>query len=180
MQNTSKNEFSYKLRLSYSQQLSDEMLINLNANTKEREALANRMNIELIQELKASISIINIKPGCFKVTGIIDSELIQVDSTSGDMQEYSVNDTFEEIFAFQEVLDSEENNTFAEQLEIEAIENSILDLGEIVAQNLSLALEPLFANPQGFYSENTVFSAGLDELDDDSKPFSMLRDLKMK
>ena len=180
MQNISKNEFSYKLRLSHFQQLSDAMQINLNANTKEREALASRMNIESIQDLKASISIINIKPGCFKVTGIIDSELIQIDSTSGDLQNFLVNDTFEEIFAFQEVLDSEEINNFEEQLEIEAIENSILDLGEIVAQNLSLALEPLFSNSQCFYSKNTVFSSGVDDLDVDCKPFSVLKNLKMK
>jgi uncharacterized metal-binding protein YceD (DUF177 family) len=154
--------------------------INLKANTKEREALAYRMGIESIQNLKASISIVNTKVGCFRVTGIIDSELIQVDSASGDKQEFSINDTFEEIFAFQETLDSEETNTFEKQFEVEAIENSILDLGEIVTQNLSLALEPLFANSQGFYSENAVFSAGRDDLDVESRPFDVLKDLKMK
>ena len=180
MQNTTENEFSYELRLSYSQQLCGVMQINLNANTKERKALANRIDIESIQKLKASISIVNTKAGCFTVTGNIDSELVQIDSASGDMQEFLINDTFEEIFAFQEALDSGEINTFEKQLEVEVIENSILDLGEIVAQNLSLALEPLFSKSQGFQSENIRFSAGINDLDVDSNPFSALRELKMR
>jgi len=180
MQNIPKNELSYELRLSYSQQLCDVMQINLNANMKEREALASRIDIESLQNLKASISIVNIKVGFFKVTGKIDSELVQIDSASGDMQEFLINDTFEEVFAFQEALDSEELNTFEKQLEVEVIENSILDLGEIVAQNLSLALEPLFSNSQDFRSENARFSAGVDGLDEDSNPFSALRELKMR
>ena len=60
-----KEELPHKLDVTYSPQLSGEVKIAIKANSKERNELATRFNLDSIKTLMASLLVINTKPGFF-------------------------------------------------------------------------------------------------------------------
>jgi hypothetical protein len=100
------------------------------------------------------------------------------DSDNGEILEFSVYEPFEELFAFRESFNGTENRDKKKQFDFEFIENNNIDLGEIVSQNLSLVLEPLFINSCGVTQESVVFSDDFDNEKEISNPFSVLREWK--
>ena len=173
-----KNDLSYQIHLIYSSSLSDPIEIELRANADELRKLADRLNLKSIRKLTSSVLLMNVEPGVFKVTGILDSNLVVSDSDNGESLEFSVNDPFEELFAFSEFFNETVDRDKNKQFDFELIENNIIDLGELVSQNLSLALEPLFINSYGVAEESVVFSDDFDNEKEISNPFSVLRDWK--
>ena len=142
--------------------------------------LATRFNIQSIDTLVATLSIINTKPGFFHVKGIIDSDLNILDSEVNDIIEFTLNDYFDELFALPEALESDDEKDLKNQFDYELIENNIVPLGEVVAQNFSLALEYLFLNSPSSTTQNIVFSDELNEKNIEDNPFAVLKKLGMK
>ena len=175
-----KEELPYKLDVTYSPELSGVVKIVIKANSKERNGLATRLHLDSIKTLMASLSIINTKPGFFFVKGTIDSDLTLLDSETNEMVDFTLNDHFEELFAFPEALDSGDEKNLKNQFDFELIENNTLPLGEVVAQNLSLALEYLFLNLPRSTTQNIVFSDKSDEKNIVDGPFAVLRALNEK
>ena len=103
-----KEELPHKFDVTYSSQLSEEVKIVIKANSKERSELAIRFNLQSINTLVATLSIINTKPGFFHVRGIIDSELTMLDSEVKDIIDFTLNDLFDELFVLPEVVESED------------------------------------------------------------------------
>ena len=66
------------------------------------------------------------------------------------------------------------------QFDLELIENNFLPLGEVVAQNFSLALEYLFLNLPGSTTQNIIFSDESNEKNIVDGPFAVLRALNEK
>ena len=175
-----KEELPHKLDVTYSPQLSGEVKIVIKANSKERNELATRFNLDSIKNLMASLTVINTKPGFFCVKGIIDSDLTLLDSEINEMVDFTINDHFEELFAFPEALDSGDEKNLKNQFDFELIENNTLPLGEVVAQNLSLALEYLFLNLPGSTTQNIVFSDDSNDKNIVDGPFAVLKALDEK
>ena len=173
-----KNDLSHQIHLIYSRNISDPIKIELRANVNELRKLADRLNLKSIRKFKSSILIMNVEPGVFKVTGILDSDVLVSDSDNGEILEFSVYEPFEELFAFRESFNGTENRDKKKQFDFELIENNNIDLGEIVSQNLSLALEPLFINSCGLTEASVVFSDDFDNEKEISNPFSVLREWK--
>ena len=153
-----KEELPHKFDVTYSSQLSEEVKIVIKANSKERSELAIRFNLQSINTLVATLSIINTKPGFFHVKGIIDSDITMLDSEASDIIDFRLNDLFDELFALPEVVESEDGKDLKNQFDFELIENNVIPLGEAVAQNFSLALEYLFLNSPSSTTQNIVFS----------------------
>jgi hypothetical protein len=175
-----KEELPHKHGVIYSPQLSGEVKIIIKANSKERNELATRFNLYSIKTLMASLSLTNTKPGFFCVKGTIDSDLTIFDPEIDDIMDFTLNDHFEELFAFPEALDSGDEKDLKNQFELELIENSFIPLGEVVAQNFSLALEYLFLNLPGSTTQNIVFSDELNEKNVMDGPFAVLKVLGEK
>ena len=175
-----KEELPHTYDVIYSSQQSEEVKIVIKANSKQRSELATRFNLYSINTLMATLSIINTKPGFFHVNGIIDSDLKILDSEINDVLDFTLNDNFEELFAFPEALDSGDEKNLKNQFDFELIENNTLPLGEVVAQNLSLALEYLFLNLPRSTTQNIVFSDKSDEKNIVDGPNAVLRALNEK
>ena len=175
-----KEELPHKLDVTYSPQLSGEVEITIQANSKERNELATRFNLDSIKTLMASLLVINTKPGFFCVKGTIDSDLTHLDSEVNEMVDFTLNDHFEELFAFLEALDGEEEKNLKNRFDFELIENNTLPLGEVVAQNFSLALEYLFLNLPGSTTQNIVFSDDSNDKNIVDGPFAVLKALDEK
>jgi len=175
-----KEELPHKLDVTYSPQLSGAVKIMIKANSKQRDELATRFSLYSIKTLMASLSVINTKPGFFCVKGIIDSDLTLFDSETNEMADFTLNDHFEELFAFSEALDSGDQKNLKNQFDFELIENNTLPLGEVVAQNFSLALEYLFLNLPRSTTQNIVFSDESNEQNILDGPFAVLKALDKK
>ena len=175
-----KEELPYKLDVTYSPELSGVVKIVIKANSKERNGLATRFNLGSIKTLMASLSIINTKPGFFFVKGTIDSDLTLLDSETNEMVDFTLNDHFEELFAFLEALDRDEEKNLKDRFDFELVENNTIPLGEVVAQNFSLALESLFLNLPGSTTQNIVFSDDSNEKNLVDGPFAVLKALDEK
>ena len=104
-----KNDLSHQIHLIYSRNISDPIKIELRANVNELRKLADRLNLKSIRKFKSSILIMNVEPGVFKVTGILDSDVLVSDSDNGEILEFSVYEPFEELFAFRESFNGTEN-----------------------------------------------------------------------
>ena len=128
----------------------------------------------------ASLSVINTKPGFLCVKGTIDADLTFLDSEINDVLDFTLNDNFEELFAFPEALDIGDEKNLKNQFDFELIENNVLPLGEVVAQNFFLALEYLFLNFPGSTTQNIVFSDELNEKNVIDGPFAALKALGEK
>ena len=174
-----KEELPHKFDVIYSFQLSEEVKIVIKANSKERSELATRFSLYSINTLMATLSIINTKPGFFHVNGIIDSDLKILDSENNIM-EFTLNDRFDELFALPEALESEDQKDLKNQFDFELIENNVVPLGEVVAQNFSLALEDLFLNSPSSTTQNIVFSDELNGKYIEDNPFAVLKTLGKK
>ena len=175
-----KQELPHKLDVTYSSQLLGEVKIVIKANSKERNELATRFNLDSIKTLMASLSVINTKPGFLCVKGTIDADLTFLDSEINDVVDFTLNDSFEELFAFPEALDIGDEKNLKNQFDFELIENNVLPLGEVVAQNFFLALEYLFLNLPGSTTQNIVFSDELNEKNVIDGPFAALKALGEK
>ena len=175
MSEITKEELSHKFDVTYSSQLSEEIKIVIKANSKQRSELATRFNLYSINTLMATLSIINTKPGFFHVKGIIDSDLKILDSEINDIIDFTLNDHFDELFALPEALESEDEKDVKNQFDFELIENNVVPLGEVVAQNFSLALEYLFVNSPSSTTQNIVFSDELNEKNVIDGPFAALK-----
>jgi len=177
MTEITKEELPHKFDVTYSSQLSEEIQIVIKANSKQRSELATRFNLHSINNLMATLSIINTKPGFFHVKGIIDSDLKILDSQINDIIDFTLNDHFDELFALPEALESEGEKDLKNQFDFELIENNVVPLGEVVAQNFSLALEYLFLTPPSSTTQNIVFSDELNEKNIEDNPFAVLKTL---
>ena len=94
--------------------------------------------------------------------------------------EFTLNDHFDELFVLPEALESEDQKDLKNQFDFELIENNVVPLGEVVAQNFSLALEDLFLNSPSSTTQNIVFSDELNEKDIEDNPFAVLKTLGKK
>ena len=177
MSEITKEELPHKFDATYSSQLSGEIKIIIKANSKQRSELATRFNLYSIDTLLGTLSIINTKPGFFRVKGIIDADLKILDSEINDIIDFTLNDHFDELFALPEALESEDEKDVKNEFDFELIENNVIPLGEVVAQNFSLALEYLFINSPSSTTQNIVFSDELNEKNIEDNPFAVLKTL---
>ena len=120
----------------------------IEANEAERRALAERLELEGIDRLKATLRLRRTRGGeMVEVTGELEAEVVQTCVVTLDPVRNTVRDTFEALFAPESLVpdypeEMEFDASILEEDFIEPIVNGRIDLGELTAQNLSLALDP--------------------------------------
>ena len=144
----------------------------------EREALARRFGITEISALEAGLKIRRVSSGVYNVSGAIEAEIIYIGVEAAEAMEFSLNEQFDEIFATPEGWRTLEENAIDGEVDAELVTEDFIDMGEIVAQNLSLALDPVLLEAGAFDDGAITYSSEAGEGDVPEHPFSALEILR--
>jgi uncharacterized metal-binding protein YceD (DUF177 family) len=148
----------------------------IEATEKERKALAERFELEAVNSLVADVRLEPMKSGMVRVSGHIDADVVQTCVVSLDSVPATVSEPFAALFAPPEMIGEEDGDididALAEDEEDlpEPILNHRIDIGELAAQHLSLALDPYPRAPGADFSdlrEHDDPEGGYDALSDE-------------
>ncbi|HYH38518.1 MAG TPA: DUF177 domain-containing protein [Azospirillum sp.] len=120
----------------------------IEADAAERKALAERFELEAIDRLKATVRLKRASGGeMIRVTGELEADVVQTCVVTLESVRNTVKDRFESLFAPPELVpepdeEMEFDASMADEDIIEPIVNGRIDIGELTAQHLSLALDP--------------------------------------
>lgn len=127
---------------------SRESVEKITATPAERVALAKRLDLVSLDSLTALVRLRRIRGGqMVRVTGELEAQVVQRCVVTLEPLPVPVRDTFQDLFAPAHLVPKDEAGleTLGLDDEVdppEAIENGRIDIGELVAQHLSLALDP--------------------------------------
>lgn len=140
----------------------------LNASAEERDALARRFEIAEIATLEASVRIQRTAAGVFTVTGTFEADIVFIGEEADEAMDFTVNEPIEEVFVTEQGWESLRESSVDGEVDAELLSDEIIDLGEAVAQNLSLALDPLLLEAGTLEAGAVTYTAGGE--DEDGKP----------
>ncbi len=154
----------------------------IEAEPAEREALAKRFGLPAIAALSARLEIVPIRAGGVagaRVTGDFAARVTQTCVVSLEPFETDVAEPIALDLLPPEALEAGEDADLYHDENVEPLDGDALDVGELVAQHLSLALDPHPRRP------GARFEPGPDAVGDSGvvtgdKPFAALGDLKRK
>lgn len=149
----------------------------IDAGEHERKALAERFELEAVNRLTAEVLLEPMKSGMVRVSGRLDADVVQTCVVSLDSVPAKLSESFAAVFAPPEMIGEEDGdidiNALAEDEEDlpEPILNHRIDIGELVSQHLSLALDPYPRAPGADFEELREHDApedGFDALSEDA------------
>jgi uncharacterized metal-binding protein YceD (DUF177 family) len=114
----------------------------ISANGEERAALAERFELQAIDRLEAEFTLRRAGNGVIHVKGTVRGEIVQSCVVTLDPVPARIEETFAADFAAEAKGQAEEEIDFEAADPPEAIRNGHIDLGELAAEHLSLALDP--------------------------------------
>ncbi len=120
----------------------------IEANDSERRALAERLELESIGSLVATVKLRAVRGGqMIRVSGTLEADVVQTCVVSLDPVPAHVSERFEALFAPPALIEDpgEEIDIdpyLSDEDEPEPMINNRIDIGELTAQHLSLGLDP--------------------------------------
>jgi uncharacterized metal-binding protein YceD (DUF177 family) len=115
----------------------------ISANAEERAALAQRFGLQAIDRLEADLTLHRAGNGVIHVEGTVRGEVVQSCVVTLEPVPARIEEAFAADFAAQSDRPSEEEEIDFEAADPpEPIRNGHIDLGELAAEHLSLALDP--------------------------------------
>lgn len=168
-------EFSHIVK--FSELGSDNPERSVTANDSEREALAKRFDLLVMQELGATYQL-KVDGNKVHLSGVIKAALEQPCSISGEPVAVTVDEQFKVVFLPRaEIPQSEDEIELAEEdCDIVEYEGNNIDVGEAIAQTLYLSLDPF---PRGPSADAVAEKQGL-KSEEEAGPFGALAALKDK
>lgn len=151
--------------------------VNLQATGEQCQALAHRFGLPAIHELAAQLNFKRINKKRVRVDATFDAKVEQICVVTLKPFVQQVNDGFSMVFSQEEeasVRLNEIDLDMNEEDEVEFLQGDKIDAGELVAESLSLALDPFPHAP------DATFQAVIDDDDTDKNAFSVLEKLKFK
>jgi uncharacterized metal-binding protein YceD (DUF177 family) len=151
--------------------------LEIEADASERAALARRFKLVSLDRLTASGTLSPVSRTLFRVTGSFEAEVVQSCVVTLDPVPARLVESFSALFGeggpgMAALVDAGE-----EEDEPEPIEGGAIDLGETVAQHLSLALDPYPRKPGASLPDE--YAAGAEGAESGRvKPFAGLGALK--
>jgi len=118
----------------------DEQSFEIAANKAERAALAKRFDLMALDSLTAVVRLGQIPGGLFRLTAELDADVTQACVVSLAPVQSWVEEGFTVLYGGGG--EAQEVNLDGAAETIEPIENGVIDIGEAVAQQLSLGLDP--------------------------------------
>ena len=139
---------------------------SIEAEPTERQALAERLGLVEVMSLTAKVELEPLaRSGFIRVNGRLTAQVVQTCVVTLEPVPASVSEAFDALFAPEDKMpeagdDLSIDPFAAEETLPEAMAGGVIDIGELVAQHLSLALDPY---PRAAGVEFTGF-------DDDGEP----------
>jgi uncharacterized metal-binding protein YceD (DUF177 family) len=147
--------------------------VNVDANEDERAALAKRFGLVSIGRLEAMVELIA-DGEAVDVRGRIAADVVQSCAISGDDLSTTIDEPLTLRFVPERPIEAAEIELEADELDEIPFKGDVFDLGEAVAQSLSLAIDPYAVGPN---AEQTRKEVGLNDKTA-SGPFAALAALK--
>ena len=126
----------------------DQTVREIEASPAECRLLAERFRLEAVRSLKATVRLIRLRghqSGMIRVKGALSAEVVQTCVVTLAAVPASVSESFSALFSPEVAEDDEEMilDPFALDEDLpEAMTDGVIDIGELTAQHLSLALDP--------------------------------------
>lgn len=172
----------------------DEVVQTIEATEAERRALAERFELEAIDRLIATVRLRSARGGqMVRVSGELEADVVQTCVVTLEPVPAHVSDRFGALFAPESMVPKEDDEieidpNIAEEDIPEAMTNGKIDIGELAAQHLSLALDP-YPHAEGIAFDGYSEGEDEDEEEDAEKgasaaepekpnPFAVLERLK--
>jgi uncharacterized metal-binding protein YceD (DUF177 family) len=115
----------------------------LEANAAERAALARRFGLPAIARLQAKLRLQRVHGGtALRLTGHLEADVTQSCVVTLEPVENRVEEDFTILYAANAPTEAIETQSDSEESWAEPLPHGGLDIGEVVAQHLSLALDP--------------------------------------
>ncbi|PWC33089.1 DUF177 domain-containing protein [Azospirillum sp. TSO35-2] len=120
----------------------------IEATEAERRALAERLELESIERLTATVRLRAVRGGTMvRVSGTLEADVVQTCVVTLEPVPAQVAESFEALFAPESMIDDpgdeiEIDPTLSDEDTPEPMVNNRIDIGELTAQHLSLALDP--------------------------------------
>ena len=150
--------------------------IEIEASPAEREALARRFGFVSVSSLSAEV-VLERRIAGVSVRGTVRAELAQSCVASGEPVEERVDGPFEVEFRPHPEHGAEEEIELGQgELDVIFYDGAQVDIGEAVAETLSLAVEPF---PRSAAAEEALREAGVrseEEARAEASPFAALKD----
>lgn len=140
--------------------------IDVQASEAERSALARRFELVELPALQAAVSVRPGMGGVWAVSGRLRAEVVQSCVVTLDPVPQSIDETFEVRFAAGAAGSPDDPEA------PEPLEGDTIDVGAIVADHLSLALDPFPRAP------GATFEPAAEPADARPNPFAALEQLK--
>jgi uncharacterized metal-binding protein YceD (DUF177 family) len=147
------------------------------ADDKERRRLAARFVLLELKGLEARLTVTPTRGGdMFAVKGRMEADVVQQCVVTLEPLPSKIDQAIDVLYVGQELLRDQlgKPHLDVEEEETEAIVNGVIDLGELVAQNLGIALDPYPRKPGLAYVEAEYGDAIV------ANPFAKLAELKNK
>jgi len=149
--------------------------IEMEATSAEREALARRFGFESLSSLSAVVTLERRINGVV-ARGTLRAALAQSCVASGEPVEETVDEPFEVEFRPHPETSAEEEIELGEgELDVIFYDGASVDIGEAVAETLSLSVEPFPRSPA---AEKALREAGVkseEQAREESSPFAALK-----
>ncbi len=172
-------EFSRKLRLD--RLTGGEVVETITANEAERAALARRFGLGGLAGFSARLRVRRPAQGSLiRVEGELTATVTQTCVVTLEPVESRVAESFVQLFTLEGPAQNEgEVFVGPDDEEIpEPLEGETLDLGELVAEQLSLALDPYPRAPGARFEGASFGESGEVEDDGEESPFAVLKQLR--
>ena len=152
------------------------LVLNLNANDQERKALAQRFGLEKIHELTAALVFKRINQKRVRLNATLNARVEQQCVVTLKTFIQPVQDTFSIVFCQENDTSLRPNEIdldMNEEDDVETLQDNKIDAGELVAEYLSLALDP-FPHAPGAEFHDKIDS------EKEKNAFSVLEKLNFK
>jgi uncharacterized metal-binding protein YceD (DUF177 family) len=151
--------------------------LEIGADADERRRLAGRFRLPGIEQLNAWVKLSR-RAGIIHAEGEINSRVVQSCVVTGEAMPADVCVPFSVRYVPDAFVRSDEDEVelSSEDCDTLALENNQIDLGELAAETLALALDPF---PRSDKADEALKEAGIGEVAE-SGPFAALQALKDK
>lgn len=165
-----------------------DMTETIEATEAERKALAERMELESIGSLTATVKLRAVRGGqMIRVSGQLEADVVQTCVVTLEPVPAHVSESFDALFAPPSMIEDQGleidfDPSLSDEDIPEPMENNRIDIGELTAQHLSLGLDP-YPHAEGVEFEGYDEDPAEEEVAEEPEkpnPFAVLQQLKSR
>jgi uncharacterized metal-binding protein YceD (DUF177 family) len=165
-----------------------DMTETIEATETERKALAERLELEAIGSLTATVKLRAVRGGqMIRVSGQLEADVVQTCVVTLEPVPAHVSESFDALFAPPSMIEDQGleidfDPSLSDEDIPEPMENNRIDIGELTAQHLSLGLDP-YPHAEGVEFEGYDEEPAEEEVSEEPEkpnPFAVLQQLKSR